>query len=235
MKQTYRSSSWQAPSPDCRPTRSWLSPKVRATFSNTVSRNHETGPSQGLVALDQRKRDQGGHNQGPSVDEALGIGGMQLASCAAAAARLLPRKFDSARRSGSTPSALPPQAAAARAGNGHLQLWRLERDRRPVGETRTSHEETGLERDQRRRSPRTSRANCRSRRPAMELLAACGLKKGSQQVSRNGPTYYGDSAVIAFRTPADEMTMEQLKPKVTAIGGAIDAAALMDDDPGTSP
>ena len=51
-----------------------------------------------------------------------------------------------------------------------------------------------------------------------------------------GPTqtFYGDSAVIAFRTPADEMTMEQLKPKVTTSGGEIDPAALMDDDLSTS-
>ncbi len=42
-------------------------------------------------------------------------------------------------------------------------------------------------------------------------------------------TYYGDSAVIAFRTPSDEMTMEELNPKVTSSAGNINAAALMDD------
>jgi hypothetical protein len=42
-------------------------------------------------------------------------------------------------------------------------------------------------------------------------------------------TYYGDSAVIAFRTPPDEMLMEELKPKVTTSGGDIDPTPLMDD------
>ncbi len=45
------------------------------------------------------------------------------------------------------------------------------------------------------------------------------------------PTFYRDSAVVAFRTPPDEMLMEQLDPQVTASSGAeIDAAALMDDN-----
>jgi hypothetical protein len=59
---------------------------------------------------------------------------------------------------------------------------------------------------------------------------------GSGSQFGGGPTqtYYGDSALIAFRTPPDERTMEQLKPKVTTSGGAIDAAALMDDDLSTS-
>ncbi|HVT82683.1 MAG TPA: glycosyl hydrolase, partial [Phycisphaerae bacterium] len=59
--------------------------------------------------------------------------------------------------------------------------------------------------------------------------------------ARRGPggaaaprTFYGDSAVIAFRTPADEMTMEELAPKVTASSGTINAAALMDDSSATA-
>lgn len=49
------------------------------------------------------------------------------------------------------------------------------------------------------------------------------------------PTFYRDSAVIAFRTPPDETLMEQLDPKVTASSDAgIDAAALMDDSPFTT-
>src|SRR5262249_43921821 len=47
-------------------------------------------------------------------------------------------------------------------------------------------------------------------------------------------TFYGDSAVIAFRTPADEMNMVDLKPKVTSSIGAIDGAALWDDDLNTA-
>ena len=41
--------------------------------------------------------------------------------------------------------------------------------------------------------------------------------------------YYGDSAVIAFRTPPDETLMEDLKPQVTTSGGSIDPEILMDD------
>ena len=50
--------------------------------------------------------------------------------------------------------------------------------------------------------------------------------------SRSNPsdTFYGDSAVIAFRTPPDETLMEDLKPKVTTSGGDIDPGLLMDDN-----
>ena len=49
------------------------------------------------------------------------------------------------------------------------------------------------------------------------------------------PAYYGDSAVIAFRTPADETSMEDLKPKVISSSSSdVDGAALMDDNLSTS-
>ena len=48
------------------------------------------------------------------------------------------------------------------------------------------------------------------------------------------PTYYGDSAVIAYRTPPDEVNMADLRPKVTTNAGVIDAAALLDDDLNTA-
>jgi hypothetical protein len=44
------------------------------------------------------------------------------------------------------------------------------------------------------------------------------------------PTYYGDSAVIAYRTPPDEVKMADMHPKVTTSGGAVNASALIDDD-----
>jgi hypothetical protein len=44
------------------------------------------------------------------------------------------------------------------------------------------------------------------------------------------PTYYGDSAVLAYRTPAAEIGMAAFKPKATTPAGALDAAALYDDD-----
>jgi len=46
-------------------------------------------------------------------------------------------------------------------------------------------------------------------------------------------TFYRDSAVIAFRTPADETLMKDLNPTVTSSGGQINGAALMDDSFGT--
>jgi len=48
------------------------------------------------------------------------------------------------------------------------------------------------------------------------------------------PTYYGDSAVVAYRTPAAEVNLADLHPKVTTNTGAIDAAALLDDDLNTA-
>jgi len=48
------------------------------------------------------------------------------------------------------------------------------------------------------------------------------------------PTYYGDSAVVAYRTPAEEVNLADLHPKVTTNTGAIDAAALLDDDLNTA-
>jgi hypothetical protein len=43
-------------------------------------------------------------------------------------------------------------------------------------------------------------------------------------------TYYGDSAVLAYRTPAEETAMLDAHPKATASSGPLDAAALQDDD-----
>src|SRR6185503_11559284 len=44
------------------------------------------------------------------------------------------------------------------------------------------------------------------------------------------PTYYGDSAVIAFRTPADESDMARASPKATTNAGAVTGTPLWDDD-----
>jgi hypothetical protein len=45
----------------------------------------------------------------------------------------------------------------------------------------------------------------------------------------NGSHFYADSAVIAYRTPADETAMASLHPKVTSSGGPVDSAPLWDD------
>jgi hypothetical protein len=44
------------------------------------------------------------------------------------------------------------------------------------------------------------------------------------------PTCYGDSAVLAWRTPPGEVAMADMHPKATTNAGPLDAAALMDDD-----
>ena len=48
------------------------------------------------------------------------------------------------------------------------------------------------------------------------------------------PSHYGDSAVIAFRTPPDESGMVESHPRATSHAGALDASALLDDDLNTS-
>ncbi|HEX6622141.1 MAG TPA: glycosyl hydrolase, partial [Pyrinomonadaceae bacterium] len=51
------------------------------------------------------------------------------------------------------------------------------------------------------------------------------------------PTHYGDSAVVAYRAPPDEISAVDLKPKVTTSAGSagsVDAAALLDDDLNTT-
>src|SRR5919107_4365316 len=48
------------------------------------------------------------------------------------------------------------------------------------------------------------------------------------------PTFYGDDAVIAYRTPADERDVAALRPTVTTHAGPVNGAALLDDDLNTS-
>src|SRR5687768_131952 len=48
------------------------------------------------------------------------------------------------------------------------------------------------------------------------------------------PTFYGDDAVIAYPTPADERDLIALRPTVTTNAGVVDGAALLDDDLNTA-
>jgi hypothetical protein len=48
------------------------------------------------------------------------------------------------------------------------------------------------------------------------------------------PIHYGDSVVLAYRTPPDEVRMADFKPKVTTSAGQLDAAPLLDDDLNTA-
>ncbi|HVS51058.1 MAG TPA: glycosyl hydrolase [Opitutaceae bacterium] len=48
------------------------------------------------------------------------------------------------------------------------------------------------------------------------------------------PTYYGDSAVIAYRAPADDMDAGAAKPVVTTNNGPVDGAPLLDDQLNTT-
>jgi hypothetical protein len=58
------------------------------------------------------------------------------------------------------------------------------------------------------------------------------LARGGQ--SSADPTFYGDDAVIAYPTPADERNLAELHPVVTTNAGAVDGAALLDDDLNTA-
>ncbi len=44
------------------------------------------------------------------------------------------------------------------------------------------------------------------------------------------PEYYADSAVIAYRLPEGDVSIRDLKPKITSSGGQLDLAALTDGD-----
>src|SRR5262249_53065723 len=48
------------------------------------------------------------------------------------------------------------------------------------------------------------------------------------------PTYYGDSAVIAYRTPPDEINRADQHPQVSTHAGTIDPTPLWDDDLNTA-
>jgi hypothetical protein len=55
------------------------------------------------------------------------------------------------------------------------------------------------------------------------------LQRGGRG-TQSDPTYYGDSKVIAFRTPVEQINIAELNPKVTVNGNVIDATALLDND-----
>ena len=81
-----------------------------------------------------------------------------------------------------------------------------------------------------------ARENSSSTQPGSGGTASSGAR-GPGPGARGGipvPTYYGDSAVIAFRTPADEMPMEELQPKATSSKGEIDPKPMMDDNLATA-
>jgi len=48
--------------------------------------------------------------------------------------------------------------------------------------------------------------------------------------SAHPPEYYGDSAVIAYRLPDSDLSMAELRPKVSSNGGQFDLAGLTDGD-----
>ena len=65
--------------------------------------------------------------------------------------------------------------------------------------------------------------------PIRDLATGGGGRGGAPD-----PTFYGDTAVVAFRTPPDETRMTDLHPQVTSSGPANNSAALMDDNLNTS-
>lgn len=59
------------------------------------------------------------------------------------------------------------------------------------------------------------------------------LARGGNR-SGDAPTFYGDCAVIAFRTPADEQDLSVFSPKASSNSCDIDATSLLDDNLNTS-
>jgi hypothetical protein len=54
--------------------------------------------------------------------------------------------------------------------------------------------------------------------------------EGTAPGAKQPPEYYADTAVIAFRRAASDVSLASLQPKVTASGGSPDAAMLCDGD-----
>jgi hypothetical protein len=50
----------------------------------------------------------------------------------------------------------------------------------------------------------------------------------------NGPAFYRDSVAVAYRTPADEQSMQDFNPRVTTNNGPVDAEALLDGNLNTA-
>ena len=53
---------------------------------------------------------------------------------------------------------------------------------------------------------------------------------GAMGMPFEAPQFYADSAVVAFKVPASDVPAEDLQPKITSSGGAIDTALLSDGD-----
>src|SRR6266699_7171271 len=62
----------------------------------------------------------------------------------------------------------------------------------------------------------------------LPVFAFTALFTGQPQPK--SPTFYADTAVIAYRTPESDVPVSTLNPKVTSSGGNIDAALLADGD-----
>lgn len=60
-----------------------------------------------------------------------------------------------------------------------------------------------------------------------------GLSRGGNPID-SAKAFYGDCAVIAYRTPSAENDLAHLPPKVTTSSGDTDTKALLDDDLNTS-
>ena len=67
--------------------------------------------------------------------------------------------------------------------------------------------------------------------PIRNLMTGGG-RPGS--LAPRDPTYYGDSAVVAYRTPPEELNMADAHPQATTSAGAVVAQALWDDDLNTA-
>ena len=164
----------------------------------------------------------------------VGIGGFQLADVDFGSGQTVERKI----LFGSAEWLEAVRHAAAEADRlglemAHLQLAGLVDDGRTVGQARAGDEEARLERDfSRRAAPlHGSLAQPPSNNGPIRDLTTGGRRTGGAAPPPD-PTYYGDSAVVAFRTPPEEAP--EFHPIVTTSAGAVDVAALLDDNLNTA-
>ena len=108
-----------------------------------------------------------------------------------------------------------------------LQLAGLEPHRRAVGEAGAGDEEARVERDRRARARGACR--CKLPQPPSNNGPIRNLARGGNPSA--DPTFYGDGAVIAYRTPADERDVADAATRRSPRTPApADGAALLDDD-----
>jgi len=148
------------------------------------------------------------------VDEPGGIGGFQLVDVASGKGQVWNRRSTSARRSGYHAVL---HSATAKEFNMEMSIFSARDGARPasVGDAADGHEAAGVERDGCDRSDSVrGEAGAARLRTKDRCAIRARVRRGALLCRQRGDR---------VRTPADEMAMVSLHPKVTTSGGPIDA------------